>query len=370
MSEHSPKDTNKESHREGKEQRIRVAISQGDINGVGLEVIMKTFADPLMSELCTPVLFSSQKTLQAHRKTMGGEEFNFNLARDLDNLHPRRFNLINIYEEEPPIEFGKADPVAGAYALRSLEAATNAVLQGKADVLVTAPINKHTIKSEQFPFAGHTEYLQERAGGKNVIMLMVSEGLRVGLVTGHVPLSQVVQDLSAEKIMDKVRLLNQSLISDFGIRRPRIAVLGLNPHAGDSGTLGQEEGGVILPAVNKLKEENLMVFGPYAADGFFGSGGFSKFDAVLAMYHDQGLTPFKALAFHSGVNYTAGLPFIRTSPDHGTGYDMAGKNQASEESFRQAVYLAIDTFRTRNNWEAISANPLKPQPMKSRDRDR
>lgn len=353
----------------GRDHRIRVGISQGDINGIGLEVIIKTFSDPMMLELCIPVLFSSQKTLNTHRKTIGGEEFSFNIARDLDNLHTRRFNLLNLYEEDVAIEFGTANPALGQYAVRSLEAACDALKQGKIDVLVTAPINKNTIQSEQFAFAGHTEYLQHHLGGQ-ALMLMVSEGLRVGLVTGHVPLAQVAQHVTTERIIEKARLLNKALVEDFGIRRPRIAVLGLNPHAGDNGTLGQEETNIILPAVNKLKEENLLVFGPYAADGFFGAGTFNQFDGVLAMYHDQGLTPFKALAFHNGVNYTAGLPFIRTSPDHGTGFDLAGKNQADEESFRRAVYLAIDAFRMRHNWSEISANPLKITPMKSRDRER
>ncbi|TND09921.1 MAG: 4-hydroxythreonine-4-phosphate dehydrogenase [Bacteroidetes bacterium] len=353
-----------------KEQRIRVGISQGDINGIGLEVIMKTLNEPMFSELCTTVLFSSQKTTSVHRKALGLEEFNFNIARDLDNLNPRRPNLINVYEDDAPVEFGKANPAVGKYALLSLEAACAALQQKKIDILVTAPINKHTIQSDEFRFAGHTEYLQEKFGAKNSLMLMVNGDMRVGLLSGHVPLQDVAQQITVEKIIDKVRLLNKALVEDFGIRRPKIAILGLNPHAGDQGTLGQEEQQVILPAIEKLKEENLLAFGPYAADGFFGAGTFRQFDAVLAMYHDQGLAPFKALAFHGGVNYTAGLPVIRTSPDHGTGYDMAGKNQASEESFRNALYLAIDAFRIRNNWAVISANPLKIQPIKPRDRDR
>lgn len=358
------------SENTSKEQRIRVGISQGDINGIGLEVIMKTLSEPLLADLCTTVVFSSQKTVAVHRKALGMEEFNFNLARDLDNLHPRRPNLINIYDDEPPVEFGKANPAAGTYALQSLEAACNALQQQKIDVLVTAPINKHTIQSEQFRFAGHTEYLEQKFGGGRSLMLLMSGDLRVGLVSGHVPLQDVAKNISADKIIAKVKLLNKALLEDFGIRRARIAVLGLNPHAGDQGTLGQEEQQIILPAIEKLKEEGLLVFGPYPADGFFGAGTYRQFDAVLAMYHDQGLAPFKALAFHGGVNYTAGLSVIRTSPDHGTGYDMAGKNQASEESFRNALYTAIDAFRTRNNWSVISANPLKPQPLKSKDRER
>jgi 4-hydroxythreonine-4-phosphate dehydrogenase len=346
--------------------RIRVGISQGDINGIGLEVIIKALADPMMSELCTPVLFSSQKTLSFHRKNVQLEDSNFSFqqCRDLDNLNYKKPNLINCYDEDVAIEPGKPSPAGGKYALKSLEQAVNALKAGKIDVLVTAPIDKHTIQGEEFNFPGHTEYLDAHFGNNSSLMLLIAEGLRVGVVTGHIPISQVAASITSEKILHKLRILNKSLIEDFSIRKPRIAVLGLNPHAGDNGTLGKEEQEIIAPALVKAREEGMLAYGPYPADGFFGSSMFTKFDAVLAMYHDQGLAPFKALSFNSGVNYTAGLSIIRTSPDHGTGYDIAGKDQASAESFRQAIYTACDIFRTRNMHAEASANPLKATPIK------
>lgn len=352
------------------QHKIRVGISQGDINGIGIEVILKAFADPMMSEICTPILFSSPKTVTAHRKLLGMDDFQYNTIRETDQAHPKRFNVLGVYENEVNVEPGKATAEGGKYALLSLEAAVKALQENKIDVLVTAPINKHTIQSEEFSFPGHTEYLQQRFGAQQSLMLLLSDNLRVGLVTGHVPIREVAQHITVDRICEKVRTMSKTLIEDFGIRRPRIAVLGLNPHAGDNGTLGKEEIEIIQPAIEKLKQENFLVFGPYAADGFFGSGAYRNFDAVLAMHHDQGLAPFKALAFGGGVNFTAGLPFVRTSPDHGTGFDIAGQNKADESSFRQAVFAAIDIFRTRHQWGEISANPLKSQPLKQKDRDR
>ena len=347
------------------ETKIRVGISQGDINGIGLEVIMKALADPTMCELCTPVLFSSQKTIAAYRKAVQLEDFSFNNSRDLDNLNPKRPNLINCYDEEIAIEFGKSTPLGGKYAVKSLEAAVNALKAGKIDVLVTAPINKNNIQGEDFNFPGHTEYLDAHFGNNNSsLMLLVSETLRVGVVTGHVPLAQVASSITTEKILHKLRILNKTLITDFSVRKPRIAVLGLNPHAGDNGTLGTEEQTIINPALVQARAENMLAYGPYPADGFFGSSSFTKFDAVLAMYHDQGLAPFKALSFGTGVNYTGGLSIIRTSPDHGTGYDIAGKDQAQPDSLRNAIYMACDIFRTRHMHEEASANPLKSTPIK------
>lgn len=347
------------------ETKIRVGISQGDINGIGLEVIMKAVADPIMCELCTPVIFSSQKTVAAYRKAVHLEDFSFHNSRDLDNLNSRRPNLINCYDEDVSIEFGKSTPAGGKYALLSLEAAVNALKTGKIDVLVTAPINKNNIQAEGFSFPGHTEYLDSHFGnGNSSLMLLISENLRVGVVTGHIPLSQVAASITPEKILHKLRILNKTLLTDFAVRRPRIAVLGLNPHAGDNGTLGTEEQTLIVPALTQARAENILAFGPYPADGFFGSSAFTKFDAVLAMYHDQGLAPFKALSFGSGVNYTGGLSIIRTSPDHGTGYDIAGKDQAQPDSMRNAIYMACDIFRTRNMYEEASANPLKSTPIK------
>ncbi len=336
---------------------IKVGITQGDINGIGTEVIIKTFLDPAMLEICTPVIFGSQKVMSFHKKNLNLPDFNFFTVKDAEQAAAKKMNLVNVWEEEVPIEFGKSTPDAGRYAFRSLEAACDALQNGKVDALVTAPINKHNIQSENFKFAGHTEYLEMRWNTKG-IMLLVSDKLRVGLVTGHVPLFNVAPHITPEKVTVKIKALYKALKEDFGINRPKIAVLGLNPHAGDNGTIGTEENSVIIPAIGKMKEEGMTLFGPYAADGFFGSSAYTKFDGVLAMYHDQGLAPFKALAFNSGVNFTAGLPVIRTSPDHGVGYDIAGKSVADESSFRNAIYTACDVFKTRNNWKEISSNPL------------
>lgn len=352
------------------ENRIRVGISQGDMNGIGPEVIIKTFADPMMLELCIPVVFSSQKIMSAHRKAIGLEEFNFNLVRDLEQLNTKRLNLLSFYEEDLNLEFGKASPVAGRYSLRSIDLACEALLQGKIDVLVTAPIDKNSVAAELPGFNGHTDYLRQKLGAEQSLMLLLNEGLRVGLVTDHIPLREVAQHITKENIVKKAKLMAKSLLEDFGVRRPKIAILGLNPHAGDGGTLGKEEQEIILPAVEQLKSENILAFGPFAADGFFGSGNYQKYDGVLAMYHDQGLAPFKALSFSGGVNFTAGMKYVRTSPDHGTGYDLAGKNLANESSFRQAIYTAMDIFRKRNNWQEISADPLKSQPRQKEGRER
>ncbi|MBI4930797.1 MAG: 4-hydroxythreonine-4-phosphate dehydrogenase PdxA [Bacteroidetes bacterium] len=338
-------------------EKIKVGITQGDPNGIGLEVIIKTFMDTSMLEVCTPVLFGSQKTFSFHRKAMN-VEIRFNQIRSAEQAMQRQLNILNVYEEEIPIEFGTSTQTAGKYALKSIGAACEALEQKKIDVLVTAPINKHNIQSEQFQFKGHTDYLENRFKN-DALMLMCSDKFRVGVVTGHVPLANVSAIINQDKIVNKIKLLNKSLLEDFGIRKPKIAVLGLNPHAGDNGTIGGEEAVVIVPAIAKAKSENIMVMGPYSADGFFGTAMHMKFDAVLAMYHDQGLVPFKALAFDSGVNYTAGLPVIRTSPDHGVGYDIAGQNKASETSFRSAVYLACDIFRTRKGEKEIYAHPLR-----------
>jgi len=343
---------------------IRVGISQGDINGIGLEVIIKTFSDPTILELCTPIIFSSNKTFSYHRKTLTVEDLNYNVIKDADQALAKKINIVNVYEEEVALELGRSTPAGGTYALKSLEAACDAIQAGKVDVLVTAPINKNNIQSEAFKFPGHTEYLQMRFGQNDSLMFMCSDNLRVGVVTGHVPLVNVSAGVTTDKIINKLRIMSASLQRDFGIRKPKIAVLGLNPHAGDNGTIGIEEQSVIVPAINRLKEEGMVVFGPYSADGFFGNNTYSKFDAVLGMYHDQGLIPFKALSFNEGVNYTAGLSIIRTSPDHGTAYEIAGHNKASENSFRKAVYMAIDIFRRRNSNDEATANPLKSNPQK------
>ena len=288
-----------------------------------------------------------------------------NTQKDVSEINHKRANIINVYEEEVNVELGKQTADGGKYALKSLEAAAYALAQGKIQVLVTAPINKENIQSPDFKFPGHTEYLDEKfADGKSSLMFLVSDVLRVAVATGHIPVTQVAQALTSEKIQTKLQSLNKSLIQDFEIRKPKIAVLGLNPHAGDNGVIGNEEQNIIIPAINKAKEEGMLVYGPYSADGFFGNGAYKNFDAVLAMYHDQGLIPFKTIAFNSGVNFTAGLPIVRTSPDHGTAYDIAGKNIASEESFRIAIYTAIDIFRRRKLFKEITTNQLKINPIK------
>lgn len=349
------------------EEKIIVGISQGDINGIGLEVIIKTFLDPQMLEVCTPVIFGSNKTASFHRKALNIEDFSFNLIKDISEINHKRANIINVYEDDVIIELGAQTEAGGKYALKSLEAAAYALSQNQVDVLVTAPINKENIQSPDFKFPGHTEYLDEKFGTGDSLMFLVSDNLRVAVVTGHIPVTRVAQELTTEKIIKKIQVLNNSLIQDFSVRKPKIAVLGLNPHAGDNGVIGNEEQQIIIPAINKTKDEGMLVYGPYPADGFFGNGTYKNFDAVLAMYHDQGLIPFKTIAFNSGVNFTAGLPIVRTSPDHGTAYDIAGKNVASEESFRRAVYMAVDIYRTRKQYEEITSNPLSIS-LKKRDR--
>jgi 4-hydroxythreonine-4-phosphate dehydrogenase len=341
------------------EEKIIVGISQGDINGIGLEVIIKTFLDPQIFDICTPVVFGSQKTASFHRKALNIEDFSFHPIKDVSEINHKRANIINVYEDEPVVELGKQTPVGGSYAFKSLEAAAYALAQNKIDVLVTAPINKENIQSEDFKFPGHTEYLDDRFGDGNSLMFLVSDTLRVAVVTGHIPVTQVAQALNPEKILKKIQVLHKSLMQDFQVRKPKIAVLGLNPHAGDNGVIGNEELNIIIPAIKKAKDEGMLVYGPYPADGFFGNGTYKQFDAVLAMYHDQGLIPFKTISFNSGVNFTAGLPVVRTSPDHGTAYDIAGKNLASEESFRKALYTAIDIYKTRKMHAELNANPLK-----------
>lgn len=341
---------------------MKVGISCGDLNGIGLEVVLKTFEDTRMLQDITPVLYCSAKAVSHHRKALGLEEVQFHGVSSVNDVVPRKFNVVNLWEEEVPIELGQPSGQQSKYAIHSLEAAAQDLGQGKIDMLVTAPIDKHSMQSAGFEFPGHTEYLAHLAGSDSpVLMILVGDGLRVALVTGHLPISQVAEAITVERILVKARLFNRSLQSDFGVDTPRIAVLGLNPHAGDGGAIGSEDKERIVPAVRKLQEEGINAMGPYPADGFFGNGSYKHFDGVLAMYHDQGLAPFKALSFGHGVNYTAGLPIVRTSPDHGTGMDIAGKNLADEGSFRHAVWLGLDIIQNRERWKKMSANPLQPQ---------
>lgn len=339
------------------DSKIIVGISQGDINGIGLEVILKTLIEPGITEICTPVLFSSQKTVSYYRKVLGLEEFNFNPIRDLTQLNPKKVNVFVCYEEEVNIEMGKSTESGGKYAFLSIERATQALVENQIHALVTAPINKHNIQSEQFQFIGHTEYLASKLQGEPLMLLCNEDGLRVAVATGHLPLKEVAGQITTEIVSKKIQLLYNSLVKDFSIRKPKIAVLGLNPHAGDNGAIGKEDQEVILPAIEQCKL-NALIYGPYSADGFFGSDTYKKFDGILAMYHDQGLIPFKTLSFNEGVNFTAGLSAVRTSPDHGTAYEIAGKNEASDQSFKSALYMAIDIYRNRKLNSEISENPL------------
>ncbi len=341
------------------EEFIKIGITQGDINGISYEIIIKTLANPKILEMCTPIVYGSSKVASYHKKTLDFPEFNFNLIKNADQAIAKRANIINITDKEVKIDLGESTETAGQLSLLSLEAAANDLKHNAINVIVTSPINKKNIQSEHFKFPGHTEYLAQKFEVKEPLMLLVSGNIRVGVVTGHIPLSKVSSTITETLILQKLQIMNQSLIRDFGIRRPRIAVLGLNPHSGDNGVIGDEEIKVIIPAIQKASEKNILAFGPYAADGFFGSGNFSKFDGIIAMYHDQGLAPFKAITFDTGVNFTAGLPIIRTSPAHGTAYDLAGKNEASAESFREALYLAIDIHKNRKMFDEISSNPLK-----------
>lgn len=345
---------------------IKAGITNGDINGIGYEVIIKGLMDPRISELCIPVVYGSPKVAAYHRKALNIENFSFNNIKSPAEAHPRRANMINCLDDDVRVELGKPTGQSGESAYRSLEAAVADLREGKIDVLVTAPIDKHVIQSEHFSFPGHTEYLSSVFGEEETLMLMVSGNMRVGIVTGHLPLSEVASQISIPVIMTKLKVLNRSLTVDFVVRKPRIAVLGLNPHAGDNGLLGHEETEIIIPAMKQAYNEGILTFGPFAADGFFGSDEYRKYDAILAMYHDQGLAPFKALAFDTGVNFTAGLPVVRTSPAHGTAFQIAGLGKASEASFRNALYLACDIFRNRQMYNEISANPLVNQHIDTR----
>jgi 4-hydroxythreonine-4-phosphate dehydrogenase len=346
-----------------KEHRIRIGITHGDINGIGYEIIIKTLQDQRLLEACTVIVYGSSKVASYHRKTLNINEFNFNLIKKADMAHPRRPNIINIHEEEVKIDLGKSTTIAGEQAYLSLEMAMDDLLKGNIDVLVTAPINKKNIQSPDFHFPGHTEYLAMKSNTDDYLMLMVNQTIRIGVITGHIPLNKVSENLSEDLIIRKVKILNHSLMRDFGVLKPKIAILSLNPHASDDGLIGDEEAKIIQPAIEKAFNQNILVFGPYPADGFFGSSAFSQFDGILAMYHDQGMIPFKVMSFDDGVNYTAGLPIIRTSPAHGTAYDIVGKNEANPESFRNAVNLACDIFNNRAVYDELLLNPLK-QAMK------
>lgn len=340
---------------------LKVGITHGDVNGVGYEILFKTFADNRLLELFVPIIYGSSKSASYHRKVLNNNTVNFNIISHADEARVGKVNLVNCVTEETKIEIGKASAEAGEAAYVALDCATKDLRDNKIDLLVTLPINKDSIQSDSFKFPGHTEFLEERFAqeGEKALMIMATNTMKVALATTHVPIKDVSSLLTKELIAEKLRTLNYTLKRDFNIDAPRIAVLSLNPHAGENGLLGTEEEEIIAPVVREAQDEWILCAGPFAADGFFGSGRFKEFDAILAMYHDQGLIPFKTVAMDMGVNFTAGLPIVRTSPDHGTAYDIAGKNEANEESFRQSIYMAIDVYRNRINYDEARKNPLK-----------
>ncbi len=340
-----------------KAELIKVGISVGDLNGIGTEIILKTFEDPRMLEFCTPVIFASIKTMSFFKKHFDSP-INFHGINEINQIVEGKVNVLNVWKENTNIEFGKEDNEIGLFAVKSLEKATEALKNDDIDVLVTAPINKLTVQSDSFNFPGHTNYLAKELGGTS-LMFMVTDDLKVGLLTDHVPVKDVSNQITAKLIMEKIDTIYNSLIQDFKISKPRIAILGINPHAGDNGVIGEEDDKVVRPTLEKIREKGKLVYGPYSADSFFGSKNYKNFDAVIASYHDQGLIPFKTITFGEGVNYTAGLTKVRTSPDHGTAFEIAGKGEADESSFKEAVFMAIKIFNNRKEYKELTKNTLK-----------
>lgn len=341
------------------ENKPVIGLSCGDLNGIGLEIIIKTVADSRLLEMCTPLIFANNKVLNFYRKGIPDVNFNFNAVRELGRVNHKQVNLYNCWEEEVAITPGTLNEIGGKYAVISLVAAAQALKEGKIDGLVTAPIHKKNTQSAEFDFTGHTPYLKSLFGSQDVLMFMVADNMRVGLVTEHVPIKDVDKSITRENIVSKLMLMNNSLRKDFGIEKPKIAVLGLNPHAGDEGLIGKEDEEIIRPAIKDAKQKDIFCFGPYSSDAFFARGQHEKFDGVLAMYHDQGLIPFKSLAIGEGVNYTAGINAVRTSPDHGVAFDIAGKNKADEASFREAIFKCIDIVNMRRDYSEYRKNPMK-----------
>ncbi|WP_276388864.1 4-hydroxythreonine-4-phosphate dehydrogenase PdxA [Eudoraea chungangensis] len=339
--------------------KIKVGISIGDLNGIGCEIVLRTFEDIRMTEFCTPVIFASNKTISKQKSDLG-IVLNYNGIREASKAIDGKINVVNVWQEIPKIEYGKLSKDMGTYAIKSLTSAVKALKAGSIDVLVTAPINKNNIQSNEFNFPGHTDYLAQELEGES-LMFMVTDGLRIGLLTDHLAVKEVSTAITAELIRKKVSIISKSLKMDFGIRKPKIALLGINPHSGDNGVIGTEDEDVLKPTIKTLSEEGELVFGPYAADSFFGSEGHKNFDAILAAYHDQGLIPFKTLSFGKGVNYTAGLSKVRTSPDHGTAYEIAGQGKADPSSFKEALFMAISIFKKRQEYTDLNKNPLLKQ---------
>jgi 4-hydroxythreonine-4-phosphate dehydrogenase len=345
-----------------KVEKIKIGISIGDLNGIGGELFIKTFEDKRMLEFCTPIVYASVKTL-AFFKSHFKSTLEFHKIKNASQAVDSKVNLVSVWHEDVNINFGEEDQKIGGYAIKSLQAAVEDLKTDQIDVLVTAPINKHNIQSEDFKFPGHTDYLAQELEGDS-LMFMVSDDLKVGLLTDHVPVSEVSNQITAELIEKKISIIYNSLIQDFGIRKPRIAVLGINPHTGDNGVIGTEDDTVLRPTLEALKQTGKLVYGPYSADSFFGSKNYKNFDAIVATYHDQGLIPFKTLAFGNGVNYTAGLNKVRTSPDHGTAYEIAGKGEADITSFKEAIFSGLSIYRNRKMNQILTSNPLLRQPRK------
>lgn len=349
-------------------EKLKIGITTGDVNGIGLEVIIKSLMDNRVLEFFTPIVYGNTKVASFHRKAIGIQDFSFHVINSADQANPKRANMINCWQEDVKITLGEQNEIGGKYAFLSLDKAVEDLNAGRIDALVTAPINKHNIQQEGFNFPGHTEFLQAKSEAGDVLMFMIADELRIGVVTGHIPVKDIAASIRKESIIAKLKMMHDSLKKDFWIQKPKIAVLGLNPHAGDNGLIGTEDEEIIKPAVEQAKAEGIFCFGPYPADGFFASETYTKFDAVLAMYHDQGLIPFKHIASRKGVNFTAGLPIVRTSPDHGTGYDIAGKNVASHESFLEAIFAAVHIVEKRREQAELTANPLAFRRL-SKDRD-
>lgn len=336
-----------------------IGVTCGDVNGIGIELIIKTFSDARITELCTPVIFASNKVINFYRKSVADANFNFYHTKDIDRLNTKQVNIFNCWDEEVSINPGTLNETGGKYAVKSLLAATNFLKQNKIDGLLTAPIHKGNVQAANFSYTGHTPFLKSFFEVQDVVMMLCASNMRVALVTEHVAISEVAKNITIESILSKLYIINKSLQKDFGLNKPRIAILGLNPHAGDEGLVGNEEEKIIKPAIRQAKEKDMLVFGPYSADAFFARGEYMKFDAILAMYHDQGLIPFKSLANGEGVNYTAGLNAVRTSPDHGVAFDIAGKGIADHSSFLQALYFCMDVIEKRTAYEEDRANPIK-----------
>ena len=352
-------------------RKITIGITQGDTNGIGYEVIIKALSDARILELCTPVVYGSSKFFGMYRKDIPEtENINTNVISSAKDAHPKRVNIVNCLPDNLQIEPGQTTADGAKAAILSLEKAVEEIKAGHLDAIVTAPFNKYLVNEETFKYAGHTEYLVSQFGAEDGLMFLCSEQMRIGVATGHIALSKVSQALNPELIVSKLKIMNDSLMKDFNIVKPKLAVLGLNPHSGDKGLMGDEEINVISPAIKMAQEQGILAYGPYPPDGFFGVNMQYKFDAVLSMYHDQGLIPFKSLAFDSGVNFTAGLPIVRTSPDHGTAFDLAGQNKANPQSMISSIYLAIDVVRNREKYVQMHANPLKVKEFEAPQKER